>query len=570
MRLHTALLFPIAALFLGGCSGLTIHKFPKTDSRGVPSYCSQIWTGNDTEQKLRHGVNGGAFGFIEKAGVVTRAGPASVWSASNYFYIQDGRSDLLPINNYNALVSGYAPWSISSSETNQLCAIKEAFENKKILFGSEYKNVYLNTDDEFSPEFFSSNSLLNNQYITDSEVAVYDKRNNAFLAKTRFLREKGESLASATERIYADLLNQSSTMLDRVHTGFYETQIPPIPKRPDKPTETILIKDTYETSAAFAKRVEDTRVAEVLAREQAANGYIKQLEERNTKILSLREEYTKALEMQRAENQRVVDWFVKEQKYLLKDIANAIVKNLTCSAPTELHLRVKNYGVTYDADLEMLNTHCRGIPTKVKMTVDEVQSFKDTSKDHFYDQKVDVEFKDGEMIIGKTYIRGEKTRWFEVIEDGSSSAPRKVEARIFVSPPKEDRTVELLDGELAIIPPKSGVWDSAAAMKVADLYNPKVPQWFSTPNSKEKIAYGTGLSLDEAKNDALRELAIMHSANISVKQSTKTKVKGTPSAEVTSEKEVNVSTNKSYTGSYRIIKQEPMDGRWYVSIQAQK
>jgi hypothetical protein len=78
------------------------------------------------------------------------------------------------------------------------------------------------------------------------------------------------------------------------------------------------------------------------------------------------------------------------------------------------------------------------------------------------------------------------------------------------------------------------------------------------------------LSIDEAKNDALRELAIMHSANISVKQSTKTKVKGTPSAEVTSEKEVNVSTNKSYTGSYRNIKQEMMDGRWYVSIQAQK
>jgi hypothetical protein len=563
MRLHTALLFPTAALLLGGCSGLTIHKFPKTDSRGVPSYCSQIWTGNDTEQKLRHGVNGGAFGFIEKAGVVTRAGPASVWSASNYFYIQDGRSDLLPINNYNALVSGYAPWSISSSETNQLCAIKEAFENKKILFGSEYKNVYLNTDDEFSPEFFSSNSLLNNQYITDSEVAVYDKRNNAFLAKISFLREKGESLASATERIYADLLNQSSTMLDRVHTGFYETQIPPIPKRPDKPTETILIKDTYETSAAFAKRVEDTRVAEVLAREQAANGYIKQLEERNTKILSLREEYTKALEMQRAENQRVVDWFVKEQKYLLKDIANAIVKKQ----------HIKRIG-NYDADLETMSTYQTegfwGVNVKIKMTVDEAKNLMDHDGDNLNDLRVDVEFKDGEMIIGKTYARRGDTRWFEVIEDGSSSVPRKVEARIFVSPPKEDRTVELLDGELAIIPPKSGVWDSAAAMKVADLYNPKAPEWFSTPNSKEKIAYGTGLSLDEAKNDALRELAIMHSANISVKQSTKTKVKGTPSAEVTSEKEVNVSTNKSYTGSYRIIKQEMMDGRWYVSIQAQK
>jgi hypothetical protein len=563
MRLHTALLFPIAALLLGGCSGLTIHKFPKTDSRGVPSYCSQIWTGNDTEQKLRHGVNGGAFGFIEKAGVVTRAGPAYEWSASNYFYIQDGRSDLLPINNYNALVSGYAPWSISSSETNQLCAIKEAFENKKILFGSEYKNVYLNTDDEFSPEFFSSNSLLNNKYITDSEVAVYDKRNNAFLAKISFLREKGESLASATERIYADLLNQSSAMLDRVHTGFYETQIPPIPKRPDKPTETILTKTPYETLAAFAKRVEDTRVVEVLAREQAANGYIKQLEERNTKILSLREEYTKALEMQRAENQRVVDWFVKEQKYLLKDIANAIVKKQ----------HIKRIG-NYDADLETMSTYQTegfwGVNVKIKMTVDEAKNLMDHDGDNLNDLRVDVEFKDVEMIIVKTYARRGDTRWFEVIEDGSSSVPRKVEARIFVSPPKEDRTVELLDGELAIIPPKSGVWDSAAAMKVADLYNPKAPEWFSTPNTKEKIAYGTGLSLDEAKNDALRELAIMHSANISVKQSTKTKVKGTPSAEVTSEKEVNVSTNKSYTGSYRIIKQEMMDGRWYVSIQAQK
>jgi len=570
MKKLLASLLPLFALLLDGCSSkLIVHQFPKTDSRGIPSYCSEIKSGIPSRWLVEYHEDSPTFSIADRGDFMYKTEPCPD-SYNQCVYSQDNSKDKLPIHNYKAEFSAYTTYELSFNEAKVVCGIKEALENKKLSSSEAYWNIYMNTNEDFNPELFLSKA--HTSFHTRAPYggrAIYDNANNALMAKISLERKPGESLAFATERVYSEVLEQSSTMLNRVHNGFYETQIPPIPQRPNRPTETILAKDPYEKLEAFAKRVEATKIYEARMREYLADQHIKQLEAYNAKILSLREDYTKALEMQHKENQRVVDWLIKHQETILKTIANAIFKN----EPYCTKFGCDDY-TSYDADSEILRTKefriTHPIYVKIKMSADEVRSLQNTSNWAFYDQKVDVEFKDGEMIIGKSYVRGEKTKWLEVIEDGGSSIPKKVEARIVVSPPKDNHTVKLLESKLAIIPPKSGVWDSSAAMKVADLYNPKVPQWFSTPNSKEKIAYGTGLSLDEAKNDALRELAIMHSANISVKQSTKTKVKGTPSAEVTSEKEVNVSTNKSYTGSYRIIKQEPMDGRWYVSIQEEK
>lgn len=73
------------------------------------------------------------------------------------------------------------------------------------------------------------------------------------------------------------------------------------------------------------------------------------------------------------------------------------------------------------------------------------------------------------------------------------------------------------------IPTVDTVWQSSASVVVADLYNPKIPNWFMKPE-----------------------------------------LSGSNLTEETLKKSVNVQTTKPYKENFKIIRQEQSDGRWYV------
>ncbi len=432
----------------------------------------------------------------------------------------------------------------------QFCAIYDALKDEKIAFNSRGQNFYYF---DTSKPFSSTGSIKNKHLI------IYDERNDAVMASILLHTNYNETLGDATQRIFSSIVSQAKNEVDRIRIEDFKALIPPLPNKPEKPTPVNLVKSQFETSQAFAQRVESVRMSEKERIEKAAQTYIELMEKRNQEIVRLDEEYSKAIIIQAKENQRVVDWLGVNQA----DIKLWIVNSLAIRRPEVRGDKEDDY--FYDADKGELHGMQNGFPFVMPLNSVEARYLIDYN--NFERTSVDA-VKEGNDVVIKgmygVYHNGIKRQFFHTTY--KSAGPKHIEAVVVPTEVKIPKIDASLAQFKAVIPTVDTVWETSSVAVVADLYNPKAPTWFSSPQINGDVGYGSGLTLEDAKNDALRELALKCNLSVSVEQSTTTTATRYSVSEDTMKKKVDVSTSKPYTGSFKIVHQEHMDGRWYVQV----
>ena len=103
---------------------------------------------------------------------------------------------------------------------------------------------------------------------------------------------------------------------------------------------------------------------------------------------------------------------------------------------------------------------------------------------------------------------------------------------------------------------------------VVNRMNSKVPKWFSTPDfSNTTVAFAQADTLEEAKVKALHDLALIKDVKVSATIESTNEFGNSLKNYHNLKKSVQTKTNVRFTqNDYRILKQEKVDGIWYVSL----
>ncbi len=573
---HSVVLSLLIGTFFASAQAMTFYKGQfSTPEKEIPNECKGYIGGDIAELNnydrgfelssphlvLIFDGSGNIIRFYDGA-VRTTLGKVSLFS--RYFYT-------------DSILPSFA----QSYKIGQFCAINEAIKNGITDFKTNAVVAHVDTDKKFgegpslwaeSYGIYSRNGSKKDGDLLDfGTPLILDDRNDAVMAFVPILRNKDESIDSAVQRIFLEMVKQGKNEIQRVNKSYYEKQIPPLPIKPNAPSFTKISKESFETTEEFTKRVEATRQSEQKIREQTAQEYFNKLEYRNQRIADLEVDYANALEIQAKENQRIVDWLFSNQIDIMKWIARNIVTSYEIGSPYHIANKWGNKNVSYDADSGQLVTYLNYWTGSSKIVVfipaEDAKRLSGWQYNEFPKRKIDLSEENGQLVIGKAYVGDNDGNWYEFHEGVAARESRKIEVII------QHEQISIPKGEASLASFKAGIptvdilWQSTASVVLADLYNPKVPEWFSKPNMKNNTGYGTGLTLDDAKNDALRELALRNGMSVTAEQSTLTKANSFSITEETLSKKVDVRTSKAYTGGFKLIRQEFIDGRWYVIVE---
>lgn len=570
---HSIILSLLIGTFFVSAQAMTFHKGKfSTPEKEIPNECKGYMGGDlreinrydsSFELDIPHLVlitdRSGNIIRVYDGAVHTTLGEVSLFK--KYFYT-------------DSILPSFA----QSYKIEQFCAINEAINNGITDFKTNTLVIHVNTDKKFGEgpsvggadhgELYDRRS---SGILAFGKPLILDDRNDAVMAFVPILRNKDESIDAAVQRIFLEMVKQGKNEIKRVNKSYYEKQIPPLPIKPNAPSFTKINKESFETTEEFTKRVETTRLSEQKIREQTAQEYFKKLEYRNQRIADLEVDYANALEIQAKENQRIADWLFSNQIDIMKWIARNIVASYDIGGPAHVANKWGNKSVSYDADSGQLVTYLNYYSGSSKIVVfipaEDAKRLSGWQYAAFPKRKIDLSEENGQLIIGKAYVGDNDGKWYEFHEGVAARESRKIEVIIQheqINIPKGEASLALFK---AGIPTVDILWQSTASVVVADLYNPKVPEWFSKPDMKNNTGYGTGLTLDDAKNDALRELALRNGMSVTAEQSTLTKANSFSITEETLSKKVDVKTSKAYTGGFKLICQEFVDGRWYVIVE---
>lgn len=580
-----ALAFSVCAIILSGCVGIrqsgdSFSHFDKytakfsTPEQDIPNVCADFRGGDynflnpdwPMYKKLHQtGLRKDTFGSITAI-------------TNGFSYKNDltliGSDFIDPNFHYIAKLNS------ASYKINQLCGIREGLERGRLDPNFTGAVLHINTDSPFSNgPIWSQTSFGDGPSWSlatfhhplakyNSSVVLYDDRNDAIMATIDISRHKDEPLEMAIQRLFLEVTTQAKSEISRVNKEYFEKQIPIVPTKPALPSVTKLERTTFETSEVFASRVEAVRTEEEKTREKAATDYIKKMQDRNQQIVELEEKYITATKAQAKENQRIADWLYKNQVSIMSYLAQNIVSTYI----VENYVNTNNYNADARRLVVLVNYHNGTSKAVITASPDIAKKITLAYKPRNYgydfgEVKIDTTIN-GELVLGKTYVRQDGVDWLELQEYTSSSADSgRIEVVIQHEPIPIPDINAVFSNFKAKVPTVDTVWQSSASIVVADLYNPKIPDWFMKPELSGNIGYGAGPTLDDAKNDALRELALKKNLSVSVEQSTVTKSFGRNLTEETLKKSVNVQTTKPYKDNFKIIRQEQSDGRWYVILQ---
>ena len=103
---------------------------------------------------------------------------------------------------------------------------------------------------------------------------------------------------------------------------------------------------------------------------------------------------------------------------------------------------------------------------------------------------------------------------------------------------------------------------------IANRVNAKIPSWFTSPiNNNDTMAYGEGNTLTQAKNSARDELAKIIKVHIDSSYKSVDIANEFASSTKIEQRSVQTSTVDLDTSDYKLVKQDSVDGRWYVALK---
>jgi|GEM_PF-2166239 len=428
---------------------------------------------------------------------------------------------------------------------------------------SGFTIIYLNIDDiEKSLEDVYNRIKFSKS--NQDGIILIDEQNNQIISTIFFNNYKNRNIMKNISFQINDILNRIGTNLNKqqVLQNDILKYLPNKIIKPSLPTLPTLIKDEFETKYKFETRIFQA----VKKREQQIRNLQKQydldINKRNNYIHELEESYAS---------------YINKTTHRHKDMRKGLKENMGLLSKILFVQNLNGFyanDFTYDSESKQMyfnissgNGHFKHkviskIPSRVARQVKLTNSYKIEPV---------LEFKQNSLIL-KEFVLEEliNKEEFSVSYTNINFSPMESKVTISTSNEKINASINNVFGKykqsnakLLDIGTKE-VW----YIDVVKRINAKVPKWFSNPKkTNEIIAYAQADNLETAKLLALSELASMIKVRIisdtSLYKSSSNMFKNYREFKRNIKSNTNVELDKN---EYSILRQEKMDGVWYVTI----
>ena len=394
-------------------------------------------------------------------------------------------------------------------------------------------------------------------------IIFIDEDSNKLLATIIFDKYKDENLIASISLQISDLINDLSTndslALDYNDILPYIPDEIPLPQIPAIPT---LVKDEFENRSNFKKRVE----AAVEKREREIRNlqrkYSLDVFERNAYVDNLQQSFNRYLdEKSEDKNNFLIELegsIMELSKVLfLENTSGYSATNFKYNAEEEkLYFEIysKNKGFSQEVVAEISPEVARKI--KLENTFKIIPEIKAENK------KIQLSGFDIVDLTSNTS--------YETIYTNVSYKPEVVSVSVVGL--KENIRLDVSNHFKQYKQKDSHIVDTSEKeiwyVDVAKSINAKVPQWFSNPTYNDKVVgYGEGKTLNEAKSNARNDLAFMVKVKVNTVLENTNKINNFKSFSEIKESTQQSSNIELSSTNYKLLKQDSIDGRWYVGLE---
>ena len=435
----------------------------------------------------------------------------------------------------------------------------EDIEKYDVKYGIDV--IYLtpgDIDDDLEEKY---DQLLTDKSIKDG-VLFLNNDTNDLLAIDIFNKYHTNNIIKSISLQIEDILEQISK--NNLYILKYEDikeYIPDEVKLPTIPPAKKLKKSEFETTKQFNQRVKEAvKEREAMIR-KLQREYSLAVFERNTYIDNLEKAYKKYLENQAEEKNELLQE-LKENIPMLSKVL--FLENTSGYSARDFKYDADNeklYFTIYSKKYNFMQTAVAKIP------VDDAKDIKLHKKFKIIPQII---VNNNKLILkGFKILDTNTNNSYDVEYTNINFKPEIVTLRITGMKESIKRKLnkyfkKFKQKNIPIVDTsKKEIW----YIDVVKSINAKVPSWFSHPDTTKIIGYGEGKTLEEAKAEARKELALMKSAIINSEfKSTKEINNFTRFSEVKQKIKEN-SNVKLNDNEYRLYRQQKVDGIWYVGFE---
>lgn len=427
-----------------------------------------------------------------------------------------------------------------------------------------YDVIYIDSDDVKASLSKAYDRLIKSKHKRDGVVFIDEKTMKTIKIIT-FRNYNNINLISSISLQINDLLNavKFNEQTNDVTYSDLVKYIPPKINKPLLPVLPKLKKDEFETQKEFEERV----YTAVKKREDR----IKELQKQYNLDILKRNEYINSLE---SSYKNYLNNLFNQTNNLQKDLKNSLdllsqilfiqntqgfdAKDFKYNTEAQrLYFKVvtKNNKYTHNAFSKIPAKYAKRIKLEESFSIEPLLEYKNRFLNlkgfYIYETKSSNRYK--VIYTNKNYTPiSQKV----VIKTNQEKIKRLIESKKLLKfKQKKSKIVSRNHSEIWYI-------------DVVNRMNEKIPKWFSNPDLSEKqIAYAQAETLEEAKAKALHDLALMNDAKVSaVIESTNQFVNSVENYK-SLKKSIVLKTNTSFEkNEYRVLKQEKVDGIWYIAL----
>jgi hypothetical protein len=341
----------------------------------------------------------------------------------------------------------------------------------------------------------------------------------------------------------------------------FEKKVPNEISPPLFPKMEKLTKSEYETDDEFKIRVDNKASQREKDIEKIYTDYLKAVQERNHFIEQLQEEYKELLKKDSNNKKNIIEELNENLPLLAKVM---FLENTWGFDAKDFHYDAQTQRLYYDVFSKRDGFYQKvfsNVPSYIAKSVKEDNSFRI-------------------IPLFSAYKNNIKLNSFKLLETKSERSFETIYTNINFQPNTISMTVKAVNQTMEELDQNSLNKMQQIPIDIKDLYekevwyidvvnriNGKVPQWFIQPDESDNIiGYGDGDTLEEAKANARKDLAYM--IEVLVKGSFElTKDIGN----IKNYKNLRSSINQTLSiklssDSYKVFRQEKLDGRWYIGL----
>ncbi len=422
--------------------------------------------------------------------------------------------------------------------------------------------IYLQSDN-IADNLEEKYTQLLNDTSKKAGIIFLEEQSNRLLAIDIFDKYKNDNLIKSVSLQINDLFE--TIKQNSQYTLSYDDITPYIPPEiqlPKIPSVPKLIKDEFETKSDFQKRVTQAVAKREEQIRDLQRRYTLDVYERNTYIDNLQKSYKLYLQQT---SEAKAD-FLQELKNSLALLSKVIflentsgysAKDFKYNAETQ-KLFFQIYSMRNGFSQEVVATIPPDIAKKIKYS----QTFQIIPNIEAHNNKLSLlGFEIKEKNSGEVFT----THYTNI-----NYVPEELSVRIVGAKESIDKSIsnyfkQYKQQNKAIIDnSKKEIW----YIDIAKSINAKVPTWFSTPTSKNKvIGYGEGTTLTQAKANARDDLAFLVKVKVNTLFQTTSNINNFKSFNEIKQETKQSSDVELSLNDYKVFKQEKSDGRWYVGLE---